>query len=300
MNEKLYEKKSHGSLLFPFQHYRMVTEQGNIFVPYHWHEELEIVLVLEGKVELLLDGAKHILSPGDLVFVSPRRLHQYTSISDLVVYYAYVFPLSALSFAGEDITQTSLIAPLLEGKLCFPERLSPSQGELYQRVYDLITRIIALNEESPKCFELLTKAYLYEIIGLLGREGLFSPHPVPDKNMDTYRKILLYIEEHYAEKITVSDIARYLCMSPNYFSAYFSRHFGKSFSYFLIRYRIEKACALLASEEDCSVTQAAMQTGFENISYFIKKFKQVTGTTPAIYRSGSQMRIWFNPLFPQV
>ena len=87
---------------------------------------------------------------------------------------------------------------------------------------------------------------------------------------------------------------------PQLFQRLFFQAFREKLSYFLIRYRIEKACALLASEEDCSVTQAAMQTGFENISYFIKKFKQVTGTTPAIYRSGSQMRIWFNPLFPQV
>ena len=52
----LYENRLHGDLLFPFQHYTMTTTTCNIFVPYHWHKEIEIILLTKGEVELLLDG----------------------------------------------------------------------------------------------------------------------------------------------------------------------------------------------------------------------------------------------------
>ena len=73
--ENLYEKKLHGDLLFPFQHYTMVTDSCNIFVPYHWHKEIEIILVMEGEVELLLDGNKQLLKKGDIIFVNPETVH---------------------------------------------------------------------------------------------------------------------------------------------------------------------------------------------------------------------------------
>lgn len=281
-NENLYENRLHGDLLFPFQHYTMVTDTCNIFVPYHWHEEIEIILVMEGQVELLLDGSKQIFSAGDIIFVNSRQLHQYTSLTDRLVYYAYVFPMDSLKFQDEDITQTSIIEPLSRQELCFPMTISHSSS-CYEKIHSLIQAIIHTNEKQEECFQLLTKAYLYEVIGLLSRNGLLTRQLKPSKELDTYRRILLYLQEHYHEKIAVADISGHLCMSANYFSAYFTRHFGKNFVDFLIHYRIEKACVLLTTG-DYSVTQVALQTGFENISYFIKRFKAVTGMTPAVYQ----------------
>ena len=285
--ENLYEKKLHGDLLFPFQHYTMVTDSCNIFVPYHWHKEIEIILVMEGEVELLLDGNKQLLKKGDIIFVNSGQLHQYTSLTKRLIYYAYVFPMDFLKFEDEDITQTTIIEPLCQQELCFPTVL-PRTSSCYERVHQLIRSIICSNEKQEESFQLLTKAYLYEMIGLLSQNGLLTRQLNPSRELTTYRKILLYIQEHYQDRITVADISDHLCMSANYFSAYFTKHFGRNFVDFLVHYRIEKACVLLAAGDDCSVTQAALQTGFENISYFIKRFKAVTGMTPAAYRKSQR------------
>ncbi len=280
--ENLYEDAVRGDLLFPFQHYEMTTDNCGIFVPYHWHEETEIILVMEGQVALLLDGNHYLLKEGDIAFINSRQLHQFTSQTPRLVYYAYVFPVDSLLFAKEDITQTSILDPLSGRELCFPPVMNDNAA-CYASVRDLIRKIILSNERQEESYQLLTKAYLYEIIGLLSQNGLLARKPGSSRELDTCRKIILYIKEHYAEPVSVSCISASLCMSPNYFSAYFTRHFGRGFVDFLTHYRIEKACALLAAS-DISVTQAALQTGFENISYFIKKFKMITGTTPAAYR----------------
>ena len=286
MKESLHESRRHGNVLFPFEHYDMYTNTGSIFVPYHWHEEVEIILVTQGKVELLIDGKKLLLTPGAIVFVNPKQLHQYTSLEEITSYNAYVFPLSLLNFGHEDITQTTVISPITNGQLCFPTQLSENHT-IYPSVRNSIEKIIRVNRCQSSGYSLLTKAYLYEIIALLYENKLLTRQVSVQKDADTCRQILSYIQEHYHEKIAVPDIAKCMCMSPNYFSAYFTRHFGKNFVDFLIHYRIEQACTLLISE-NLSVTQTALQTGFENISYFIKKFKSVTGMTPAAYQKEMQ------------
>lgn len=286
MKETLHENRLHRNVLFPFEHYDMFTSTRSIFVPYHWHEEIEIILVTRGKVELLLDGKKLLLIPGDIVFVNSGQLHQYTSLEEITAYNAYIFPLSGLKFGHEDITQTTVIGPVCSGKLCFPTRL-PREHAVYPSIRNLIEKIIEVNNKQSSSFPLLTKAYLYEIIALLYENKLLTRQVTVPKDTDTCRQILSYIQEHYQEKIAVPDIAKCMCMSPNYFSAYFTGHFGRNFIDFLIHYRIEQACVLLLSE-NLPVTQAALQTGFDNVSYFIKKFKTVTSMTPAAYRKVMQ------------
>lgn len=281
-SDSLHENRIHGKLTFPFQHYTMTTAAEQIFVPCHWHDETEIVLMKQGKVELLLDGEKFLLSKGDIAFINSQQLHQYSSITSAAFYYAYVFPLDSLCFQNDDITMSSLIAPLCSHELGFPTPLT-EKTVCYKEVSSLIQKIISSCEKQEDCYQLLCKAYLYEIICLLSRNGLLRQHFSTFKQSDMCRQILSYIREHYHERITVAEISKNLCMSPNYFSAYFSKNFEKTFVDFLIHYRIEKAGALLTFS-DISVTQAALQCGFENISYFIKKFKEITGSTPAQYR----------------
>ncbi len=267
--DSLHENRLHGSLAFPFQHYTMATAPDRIFVPCHWHDETEIILMKQGQVELLLDGSRHILSAGDIAFVNSQQLHQYSSISSAVLYYAYVFSLDALRFLNDDITMSSLISPLCSHELDFPAVL-PRECPCFREVYSLIGKII--------------------FSSLLARNGLLRQHSSTNKQSDMCRRILLYIQEHYSERISVAEISKNLCMSPNYFSAWFRRNFNKTFTDFLVHYRIEKAGRLLASS-DISVTQAALQTGFENISYFIKKFKEITGSTPAQFRKNQTSSI---------
>ena len=159
MKENLYENRLRGNILFPFQHYDMYTNTGNIFVAYHWHEDVEIILVTRGKVELLIDGRKLLLLPGDIVFVNSGQLHQYTSLEEITAYNAYVFPLSLLKFDHEDITQTALMEPICNGQLCFPTQLSKDH-EIYPLIRSLIEKIILVNNRQNPGYPLLTKAYL--------------------------------------------------------------------------------------------------------------------------------------------
>lgn len=73
-------------------------------------------------------------------------------------------------------------------------------------------------------------------------------------------------------------------MSPNYFCRYFKQEIGKTPISFVNEYRIEKACEML-SESKVLVSDIALSAGFDNFSYFIRKFREYKGVAPNKYRS---------------
>ena len=88
-----------------------------------------------------------------------------------------------------------------------------------------------------------------------------------------------YIDEHFCEKITLDEVAAVAYMSPNYFSSYFRKMMNVSFSDYVTRLRIMRVRELLKDENN-SVTEVAMQCGFNNISNFYRLYKKHVGKPP--------------------
>ena len=99
----------------------------------------------------------------------------------------------------------------------------------------------------------------------------------------SWRKCLI-LSGHITEEITLKELADIACMSPTYFCRYFHQEMGKTPFAFLNEYRIKKA-AILLDDSSLSVSDIAINCGFDNISYFIRKFKEYQGITPKKYRS---------------
>jgi two-component system response regulator YesN len=96
-----------------------------------------------------------------------------------------------------------------------------------------------------------------------------------------------YIEDHYTEPLTVAEVADVFFVTPSYFAHFFKKRAGKSVIQFLNEVRILKA-RLLLEQEDMPVSEVALQVGFDDINYFSRKFKQLTGRTPTEYRAESR------------
>ena len=91
------------------------------------------------------------------------------------------------------------------------------------------------------------------------------------------------MKQHYQERITLEQLASSLHMNKNYFCKFFKQKVGKTPFSYLNEYRINQAAALLLTT-DAPITEIAMDTGFDNMSYFIRQFKHCKGCTPSIYR----------------
>ena len=281
MKDQLRETKTHGTSLFPFELYKHTAQNGRFFISCHWHDEVEIHYITSGTIEFMLGENVYELKKDDIVFINTRQLHQTRALSDDAKYYSYVFPLNLLSFQMADITQLQVLNPLLNGKLGFPSLLRKDEDG-YSYIAEKLLEITSLDQGKPDYYELQIKIDLLEIIAFFSMHNKFIPYTASHKE-DICKKILDYIKMHYSEKIIIADISSYVGLSPNYFSAFFSDRFKQNFCEFLIQFRVEQACVLLLST-NMSVTEISLSVGFDNPSYFIRKFRERTGVTPAKYR----------------
>ncbi|MNJ44989.1 HTH-type transcriptional regulator YesS [compost metagenome] len=104
------------------------------------------------------------------------------------------------------------------------------------------------------------------------------------KESRTIGDIVGYIEQHYAEEVTLQDIASRFYVSREYVSRKFKQDFGINFSDFLAHYRIDKSKQLMHNPH-LTITQIAELVGFNDVKYFSKVFKKQEGLSPKMYRS---------------
>ena len=92
----------------------------------------------------------------------------------------------------------------------------------------------------------------------------------------------------------LKDLADAIPCNPQYLCRFFKELAGVSPIQYLINYRIERACGLLANTS-LPILRIAMDCGFDNVSYFIRKFKEARGCTPKEFRETSKISQAFNP-----
>lgn len=282
----LEEKKNHGNRQFPFAYYYANTYDAPCVVSYHWHKETEIIYIEAGEVIVTIDGSTSIGTEGEIFFINPNQLHQVMIEKEDSCYFSFVFDMDWLDFKNEDYVQTTLLTPLKKD-LGFPTLVKPDFS-CHEALVRELRSIRQIYEMHPDNYQLMIKLNLYRIILMMAANQLLVPgtsHGAMGHSPSAIRiqELMEYITHNYQEHITLEQAAEIMHMSPKYFSSFFSRTFLVSFVQFLNSYRIDQACILLKTT-DMPVLQISFEVGFENISYFTKKFKELKNLTPKEYR----------------
>lgn len=128
-----------------------------------------------------------------------------------------------------------------------------------------------------------TEELCFWLTGVMNRfmDSVFNY--VDAKHANVIHKTIQHLRVHYAERITLEDMARTVYLSPAYFSRVFKRETGVTFNSYLNSVRVAKSKELLR-HDNMRLTDIALLVGFEDQSYFTKVFKRVTGTAPLKYR----------------
>ena len=100
---------------------------------------------------------------------------------------------------------------------------------------------------------------------------------------DHLTQLLAYIDDHYSEPLSLTDLSAHFHFNPSYLSSYFSQHLNKGFSDYLTDVRIAKAKELL-DNPDLSIADVGSMVGYHDHSYFCKVFKKKTKVSPSRYR----------------
>lgn len=284
MNDTRREKRTHGTQGFPFQIYPAPGESD--LVPYHWHPENEIIVIESGEVGLTIGDRQFDAVEGDVYFVNAEELHEIRG-GPSGRFHAYVFPMDSLQFTRADFAQSELLAPLLDGHLVFETRL-PRENDFSRAVCAEFDKVLVACTYCKPGYQLLVKSALLRIVALAAGENLLHPRTArrTDYKNGTLREIVAFLEEHCTEHLALADVAGRFGLSPQYFCTFFKDNIGRTLTQHVNFLRIERAARLLR-ETDEAIMAVGMAVGFDNFSYFIKRFREYYGCTPKDYRRRS-------------
>lgn len=137
-----------------------------------------------------------------------------------------------------------------------------------------------------KAADFLEKPLTMEELSQTLREVYLMANPKEQSRQEyskTIEAVISYIKMHYAQELSVSMLARMVCITPNYLSSLFRKETGKTLSVFLVETRMAIACNLLANSR-MSVKEISALVGYKSVERFFKVFHQTCGTTPVQYR----------------
>lgn len=108
---------------------------------------------------------------------------------------------------------------------------------------------------------------------------------IPKRSRETIaEKAVAYIKSHYQEDLSINSMANLYSITPNYFSSIFHKATGKTFIQYLTEVRIQEGKRLIL-ETNLTIDEITEKIGYYSTSYFIKRFVQIEGITPAEYRN---------------
>lgn len=288
--ENYQEKRKADESAFPYLTYPCSIPLDFPLVPLHWHEEMEFVYIKKGRGIVSVDFSSCHVSAGDIIIICPGQLHTIEQeAQEAMEYENIIFPLSLLGSRQPDSCWEQYISPIMRRQVSLPSRITP-QLDYYGNVAGCIDAIDEIRRTFPAGYELLIKGKLFELFFQLyscsaalvsGSCGDSSGNQ--QRSLDKTRQILKIVEEHYSEKIPIKEMAKACGFSQSHFMKFFKATIGMPFTAYLNDYRLTMASRLLLSSEDTILTIAG-DTGFDNLSYFNRVFKQRFGMTPREFR----------------
>ncbi len=269
------EPIEHGTFDFPLAYYAVDEHHPRYQMMLHWHPEQEILHVRRGRITLELDGKTMTVQTGDTVLIGGGVCHG--GIPEDCIYECIVFDLSGLLGGGTRAARQ--LRPLLQREMTFLPRV-PRGTELDGSINALFAAV----RERQSGYELLVQGCLLLVMGQVLRWGLLRPMPVGHaRHFRPVQEAIRYIETHYAEPITLQQLAQTSGLSRKYFCSFFRDVTSHTPIDYLNRYRMEIAAERILTEET-PLSQIAGECGYTDAAYFSRLFRRYTGTTPSDYR----------------
>ena len=278
---ELKENKPHGTKDDPFSTYHIKNKGRSFQIPVHWHDELEIIYVKSGFLTVSISGESYIGKAGDAFVVSPGNLHLMGSQTGTVDYFTFLFPLKYISFRTDDMLDDKLLEPLNSGHLMICPRVKDTAKELCEQLIEIYMAKTDENE-SKIAAQIKTKVILLQFILEMWKKGFVIENDTNGRNT-VEKEMVSYIQQNFTGKISLKEFGEQFHLSEKYISRYFKEHFHITLSQYITYLRLEHAKQLL-QDTDIPVTEVALQSGYQNVSYFIRSFKKAYAVSPLKYR----------------
>lgn len=259
---------------YPFKLFSFTSRNPDRLISTHWHESAELLYCLKGNLEVRFPQVTYLLEPGDTLFINSNIIHSSRSPLPNEVF-VMQFPLHFL----QEMTQNQYNEQFLFN-------LNPSKGQ-DSHIQQLLDQIFHEYQTQELAVNLLVKSQTLALLALLVKNyriPLASQQSIKSlKHLDRLKQINDYVQENYYQSLKLEHVAEVFNYDPAYFSRFFKKYMGISFSEYVNTVRLEKAYYQLR-DTDMTVMAIAMANGFFSVKSFYNVFKKNYNLSPQQYR----------------
>lgn len=243
----------------------------------HFHQNLEIVYVLEGSVEVQIEPETYNLKKGDFLLINANKRHSWRATEEKIL------------LASFQINFTMLAEYMGTNQLLFWCNTTVDKNESYEQLKRVLDQMLNRSYDKEKEGAIYLNSIYYEAIYLLVAYFMIKADDVRMKENftpDNSRifEIQNYVQANYQKQLSLNDLAQKLYLSNAYLSKYIKKHFGLSFLEYVNNIRLFHAVDELVYSEK-KITRIALDNGFPTTAAFNKAFKEIYNMTPSAYRS---------------
>lgn len=260
-----HEAINHATKEYPF-----LIEHTNVkYIP-HFHDEPELVYIIEGSLGITIENNSFTLEKGEICVFTPGLIHNLYSYTNNKSFVMKLFPIVDL------------------GNIQLLNNVVRRGDEVYDELLKNINCIITENQEKKDGYELCVNICAEKIFLTIIRN---MKHIILENNAqiklenksDFLNSVTEFLEIHYAENFSLEQVAKHLNYTKSYFCHYFKNITGVTFWKYYTIFRLEKALEMMKENPQKKYTQIAQDSGFKNIRSFNQSFKEYHHCTPKEY-----------------
>ena len=248
-----------------------VVDDVNFYSPFHWHNHIEVLYILDGEIDFKVEQRKYILKSGDVIIVNSEIIHS----SKLLGHAKYILlqvPLSAFKGIYDGIEY-----------VCLKER--PASREA-RELFGVLQKMLEYVDDKKTENRVKFISLLYDFFFTLLSDYQTSQRKV---SADSYHGInrispvLSYVEKEFKQKITLQDAADLINVTPEHLCRLFKKYTDMSFNNYLMAQRISAFYQMLLNS-DQKISVLLEECGITNYKVFMREFKKTFGKTPEVLR----------------
>jgi len=229
----------------------------NLYSPPHAHHHFEFLFMLDGSMEVVIEGISYTLSRNEIIIIMPYEIHEFKTIGDSVSF-VFEFPIKYISEYEKEFEDKVFKNPKI--------RLNGSFLELFKTF---------ARKEKHDIFQI--KSFAYYLVSEFSKST-----PLVENNIlqnDTFREAVIYLTKNFKNDVTLNKTAEHLGITPVHLSRTFSKKGKNCFTETVNTIKLREANYLIRNT-DMSIGEIAYESGFNSVRTFNRVFKSRYNCTP--------------------
>ncbi|MBU3189185.1 AraC family transcriptional regulator [Clostridium bowmanii] len=265
---------------FPF---RLFFNDGNASTPHHFHEDIEIIYLVEGNLKVVVNKDTYHLIAGEILIIGSGEVHCFFKQTEFSKRAVIQFRMSIYDNFLSGTKDNRIIKPMFTRS-----KLLTCGSEVHALLEKQIVEIIDEYGKAKEGYKLVLKARLYDLAVILLRYMPKEARSLGDERGQMERlkkldKVFAYVEKNHQNHIGLDEISKVAGFSKYHFTRFFKENTGMTFLDYLNNFRITKSEWYLMYDTN-SIIEVAYKSGFNSVKTFNRVFKNLKGCAPMEYR----------------